>query len=285
MHVTVNGARLYVDIEGAGLVPDGPAMREKPTLILLHGGPGADHSLYKPGFSALADVAQIVYYDHRGNGRSTGDAPADWTLAQWADDLKGLCDTLGIVKPVVLGVSFGGFVAQAYATRYPDYPGKLILASTAAHMDFETVYAAFGSIGGPEAEAAARAYWDTPSPETRARYREICVPLYTFADRGKTPDWLSRTIIRDAVAIHFNGPKNEHGIMDFRADLARIACPVLLMAGVDDPITPLPFAEEIARHLPSDKLRFERFAACGHGIFPDHPDRAYAMVRDMLENP
>ena len=50
MHVLVNGVRLFFDIEGAKLVPDGPVMREKPTLLLLHGGPGFDHSIYKPAY-------------------------------------------------------------------------------------------------------------------------------------------------------------------------------------------------------------------------------------------
>jgi pimeloyl-ACP methyl ester carboxylesterase len=54
MHVFINGVRLFFDVEGAKLVPDGPAMREKPTLLLLHGGPGFDHSIYKPAYSALA---------------------------------------------------------------------------------------------------------------------------------------------------------------------------------------------------------------------------------------
>jgi pimeloyl-ACP methyl ester carboxylesterase len=45
-------------------------MREKPTLLLLHGGPGFDHSIYKPTYSSLADCAQVIYLDHRGNGRS-----------------------------------------------------------------------------------------------------------------------------------------------------------------------------------------------------------------------
>ena len=63
------GVRLFVDIDGAGLVPDGPVMRDKPTLILLHGGPGFDHSSFKPLFGQLTDIAQVVYLDHRGNGR------------------------------------------------------------------------------------------------------------------------------------------------------------------------------------------------------------------------
>ncbi len=44
MHVRVNGTRLFFDVEGLQLVPDGPKIRERPTLVLLHGGPGLDHS-------------------------------------------------------------------------------------------------------------------------------------------------------------------------------------------------------------------------------------------------
>ena len=82
MHALVNGVRLFFDVEGASLVPDGPTMREKPTLILLHGGPGFDHSIYKPRFGELADIAQVVFLDHRGNGRSEPGPRELWTLAQ-----------------------------------------------------------------------------------------------------------------------------------------------------------------------------------------------------------
>lgn len=84
MRILVNGVRLFCDVEGGSLVPDGPAMREKPTLLLLHGGPGFDHSIYKPAFSALSDVAQVVFLDHRGNGRSDPGPCESWNLAQWA---------------------------------------------------------------------------------------------------------------------------------------------------------------------------------------------------------
>jgi pimeloyl-ACP methyl ester carboxylesterase len=78
MHILVNGVRLFFDVEGSSLVPDGPVMREKPTLLLLHGGPGADHSIYKPDYSALADIAQVIYLDHRGNGRSEDGPHSPW---------------------------------------------------------------------------------------------------------------------------------------------------------------------------------------------------------------
>src|SRR5262249_55643932 len=111
MYVDVNGIRLFFDVERASLVPDGPAMREKPTLLLLHGGPGLDHSVYKPVVSALSDVAQVVYLDHRGNGRSDAGSRERWTLSQWADDVQAFCEVLGIVGPIVYGASFGGMVA------------------------------------------------------------------------------------------------------------------------------------------------------------------------------
>ncbi len=75
MHVAVNGTKLFFDVDGAKFVPDGREMREKPSLSVLHGGPGHDHSIFKPGFVNLTDIAQVVYLDHRGNGRSVGSGP------------------------------------------------------------------------------------------------------------------------------------------------------------------------------------------------------------------
>ena len=63
-------------------------MKEKPTVVMVHGGPSADHTVSKPYFGQLMDIAQVVYDDHRGNGRSSGDDPKDWTLSQWGDDLR-----------------------------------------------------------------------------------------------------------------------------------------------------------------------------------------------------
>src|SRR5882672_5783066 len=158
MHVLVNGVRLFFDVEGAKLVPDGPAMREKPTLILLHGGPGFDHTIYKPAYSRLADVAQVIYLDHRGNGRSDAGPKEQWTLAQWGDDVRAFCDALGIEKPIVYGASFGGTVALAYATRHPAHAARLILVSTeaAAETHRDRRVALFERFGGPEVGALAR---------------------------------------------------------------------------------------------------------------------------------
>lgn len=257
MYIHVNGTKLYFDVDGAGLVPDGPTMRAKPTLLLLHGGPGADHTIYKPLFSSLSDIAQIIFFDHRGNGRSIGSGPDTWNLAQWGEDVKGLCGALGIERPIVYGASFGGFVAQAYATRFPDHPAKLILTSTAARVDFSVIFGEFERIGGAQARDVAQDYWLNPSPETRIRYLQICLPLYRPNSDG-SPEWLKRTIVRNEVAIWFNGPANEQGRMDFRAALGRVRCPVLILAGDRDPIMPLEFSQTIAESLPEELVQFDR---------------------------
>jgi proline iminopeptidase len=280
MYVIVNGARLYVDVEGAGLVPDGPRMRQKPTLVLLHGGPGFDHTMFKPAFSGLTDIAQVIYYDHRGQGRSGGE-PATWTLAQWGDDVKGLCDALGIEKPIVFGGSFGGFVAQAYATRHPKHPAKLILASTCARVVYDDVFAAFERIGGKQARDTATAYWLNPTLESRLKYIETCLPYYNTRP-ATDPDGLKRAILRHDVGLAFNGPKNEQGHMDFRADLARVQCPVLVMAGDTDPIMPISLAETLVSCLPPHLVRFERFENCGHGVQRDDPERAFRIIREFI---
>ena len=139
MFVQVNGAKIFFDVDGEALTPDGASMREKPTVVMVHGGPGADHSVAKPFFSQLTDIAQVLYYDHRGNGRSDLSEKEKWNLAQWGDDLKGLCDALGIENPIVVGTSFGGFAALSYATRYPKHASGLVLISTAAKVDFHTL--------------------------------------------------------------------------------------------------------------------------------------------------
>jgi len=281
MFVTVNGARLYFDVEGAALVADGKTMRERATLLLLHGGPGFDHSLFKPEFGALADVAQVIYLDHRGNGRSDYGDPSTWNLAQWGDDVRAFCDVLGIHKPIVYGVSFGGFVAQSYATRHPQHPGKLVLTSTAARADWPAVFEAFERIGGAQARRMAQDYWLTPTPESRVLYREKCHPLY-YTRPIRDPDSSARAIVHDPVNLHF--ATGEFARMDFRSALGHICCPTLVMAGENDPITPIAFSETIVASLPPGLAQFERFADCGHGVVHDAPERFFATLRAFVRS-
>jgi pimeloyl-ACP methyl ester carboxylesterase len=287
MHVSVNAVRLFFDVEGAKLVPDGPVMREKPTLLLLHGGPGFDHSIYKPAYSALADTAQIVYLDHRGNGRSEDGPQQDWNLAQWGDDVRAFCDALGIANPIVLGASFGGMVALAYATRHPDHPSKLVLISTEAAGDtyLERRVALFERFGGPEVGALARSrFLDADSPRDQAAvdaWRKLAFPVYTRTPRD--PNLGSRTVGKPAVGLHFSAkPDGESHTFNMFPDLHRIPCPTLVMGGEDDPMHPIESQADIAAALPAPLVQFERFANCGHAVVPDAPERAMALLREFI---
>jgi pimeloyl-ACP methyl ester carboxylesterase len=70
MRIQVGDVRLFVDVAGLEWVPDGDSVRRRPTVLVLHGGPGSDCTGPKARFGFLEEVARVVYYDHRGNGRS-----------------------------------------------------------------------------------------------------------------------------------------------------------------------------------------------------------------------
>jgi proline iminopeptidase len=287
MHVSVNGVRLFFDIEGSKLVPDGPIMREKPTLLMLHGGPGFDHSIYRPAYSALADIAQIVYLDHRGNGRSEDGPREGWNLAQWGDDVRAFCEALGIVDPIVLGASFGGMVALAYATRHPAHPSRLILISTeaAGGSYLERRVELFERFGGPEVGALARRRFleghGNPDQASVAAWIRLAMPHYTRVPRD--PDMARRSVSRPEVLQWFSGPGGESRSFNFFPDMHRIQCPTLVLGGEDDPMLPIECQADLAAALPPHLVQFERFANCGHGCIQDAPEPTLAAIRGFIK--
>lgn len=284
MHAFVNGVRLFFDVEGASLVPDGPAMREKPTLVLLHGGPGLDHSIYKPAFAALADIAQVVFLDHRGNGRSDPGPQESWTLAQWGDDVHAFCEALGIARPIIYGASFGGTVALAYATRHPTHPAKLILTSTEAAGDtyLDRRVALFERFGGPEVGALARRRFVDGHTDaaTLEAWLRLAFPLYTRTPRN--PDVVRRAVRHPEVTRWFTRPSGESHTFNLFPALSRVQCPTLVLGGEEDPMTPIECQADIAAALPAHLVHFERFPGCGHAVLPDAPERAMAVIRDFI---
>ncbi|MDR7333041.1 alpha/beta hydrolase [Roseateles asaccharophilus] len=277
MHIEIQpGVRLFVDIEGLGHVPEGRALKAKPTLILIHGGPGFDHTGFRPFFSRFADQFQIVYYDQRGHGRSSPRPLDEMRLDVFADDVVRLCDALGVEKPVVLGQSFGGFVAQRYLARHPAHPAKVVLSSTSHHFGLPRKLERFGRLGGPAAEQATRDFWERPGPDTWAAYEQHCRHLYNT--RPKNPDaggWM-----QFKPEILFEHTRTELPGMDLRPGLANVQCPVLVMVGEQDPVTPPEDAEEIAAAIPPQWLAgFERFPDVGHGAWRDNPEAAERALR------
>ena len=277
-----SGIRLWCDIDGVGLIPDGDSMRAKPTLLLMHGGPGSDHSAFKPAFDAMTDVCQVVYYDHRGQGRSDKSTSDNWNLSRWADDAVELCNALGIEKPFVLGNSFGGFVAQRMASRHPGFAQAYIFNSTRSDNDRSAMYVMFQKLGGQEAHDAARTFWEAPSEEAMAKaamqYLKICGPLYT---QNRTNPFEGNRAVRSTdVLTHYN--QNEGPVLNLLPELAMVQDPVLVITGELDPVTPATDAELTVKALPQHLVQFERFAKSGHGVYRDEPERYFEVLKAFV---
>ena len=284
MFVTIEGQRLFFDVVGAKLALDPATMREKLTFIVLHGGPGFDHSGLRPGFDRFEGVAQVIYIDHRGNGRSVPSDPSTWNLAQWGDDIFRFCETLGIERPVVLGQSFGGMVAQSYAVRYPGHARALILSSTAARMDIDASLEILRQRGGDAALGVARRFWDIGDDEAFDAYVKTCMPLYNTTTPVEGQSSRARAVMRPEVFRHFSLPAREMRKMDFRPLLRGIRCPVLVLAGSEDPITPPHLSDEILASLQPGIGQLKRYEKCGHGAFRDDPETVYGDISRFLES-
>lgn len=270
MFASIRDTQIYFDIEGAGLVPHGNQMREKPVAFLIHGGPGADHSSYKPTFSALSDKMQLVYFDHRGQGRSARGDKSKYTLDENVEDMEALRQHLGLGKIVAIGGSYGGMVALTYATRYPQNLSHLIVIATVPDFRFlKRAQEILKERGTPEQIAIARVLWNGnfESEEQLGEYFRIMHPLYSYtADPAKTVK--SRTILSiDAINQAFGGFLRSYNVLD---QLYKITVPTLVIAGRHDWICPPEFSEEIANAIPNADLRI--FENSSHLIRVDEPD-------------
>jgi len=277
MRVTAGDVALYFDVEGCALVPGGDTMVERPTVVLLHGGPGADHSLFKPELAGLADTAQLVYLDQRGSGRSDAGEPSSWTWGRWADDVADLCAALGIARPVLAGTSSGGMVAMVCAARHPGLVAGLVLDSTlGVPTDLAETLDVFERRGGPAArEAARRQLSGDTAPEVAEAWARLCLPLYGGSDM---PQRRARARINNDVQEHFRA--GGCGPSDAAAFLPAITCPALILAGEHDPVSPAAAARRLAAALPQATL--EVFPGVGHGTFRQAPGPALTAVRQFL---
>jgi len=276
MRVRVNGTELWFDVDGLGVVPDGPRMRRRPTVLLVHGGPGGyDHSYLAAHFAPLTAQAQIVYLDLRGHGRSARPPVADWTFEACADDLAAFCDTVGIADPVVLGHSLGGCIALLYAARHPDQPAGLVLQSTMARFDLDRLVAGFARVAGPDVAALARRDYGG-DPITDEEWSRV---FAAFGPRVPDADELARRIRNPEL-----GEDGMELLRRFDAvdQLARIRCPSLVCVGRQDAVTPVDAAREIADHLDPGTTRLAVLDDAGHFPWLDDPDGYWRLLSGWL---
>jgi pimeloyl-ACP methyl ester carboxylesterase len=273
MQVEANGTRLWFDVDGFEVVPDGATMRSRPTVVLVHGGPGTyDHSYFKPHFRPLSDVGQVVYLDLRDHGRSACGDASEWSFERCADDVRAFCDTLGVDRPIVFGHSMGGFVAMLYGARHPGHAGGLILQSTMARFDLDRLVEGVRRVAGDEVAALARRDYGGGDPVSDSEWDRV---FAAFGPVVPGKDELARRIRNPAIAERGMDLMRELDVVD---QLHRIECRTLVGVGSLDAVTDVEAAREIAAGLAPGLGQLEVIPGAGHFPWLDVPDAYWRLI-------
>lgn len=268
----VRGVELFVRRIGSG-----------PPVVVLHGGPGAHHDYLLPGFDALADGRELIYYDQRGGGRSAvpRDVPAGWT--EHVSDLEALREAWGIERLTIAGYSWGGLLAMLYALDYPATVARLALISPAPSWREarERFAARFGQRN-----------LDPAFQEARRALRESGL-------RERDPAAFQQRIFELSVAPYFHDPARVHeltpfrvtgrtqqevwaslGDFDLRERLPSLrGIPSLVLHGEDDPI-PVDAARTTAQLIGAE---FHPVPRCGHVPYVEAHQEFARVVGSFLE--
>jgi pimeloyl-ACP methyl ester carboxylesterase len=153
------------------------------------------------------------------------------------------------------------------------------LSSTSAQLGLARKLAMFELRGGQEARDAAERFWRTPDASTYALYKKVCKPLYSTSAAANS-DAAQRASFNPEILFAWAGGEQQG--MNLLPGLARAQCPVLVLAGALDPVCPLDDARDIAAALPAHLVQFAQFDACGHGVWRDAPDAAFAVLRRFI---
>jgi len=261
---TANGHKLYYATLGRGM-----------PVIFMHGGLGFDHQYFRPFVDPLADAAQVVYYDHLGHGKS--DRPTDFseiTLERLSSDCDALATALGFDKFVLVGHSYGGFIAFDFAFRFPNRLAGLVFTCTAPDL----TSGQRNPLGGTPAQADALARLPAGLNATDQEFRAnwiAAVPLYynnASPPAGVLDDVDRRTIYSAAGA---NRGIEILGGYDFVSRLPNLKTPTAVQYGAGD-IWRFGDNERIAKSIPGATLKY--YANSGHWPFQEEQS---AFIADM----
>jgi proline iminopeptidase len=278
VRIRINDCDLFFDVYGSKLAIKSDRVEEKPTLIVLHGGHGfIDHTLYVEFWSQFSNIAQVVFLDQRGCGRSDVSKPDKWNLQQWADDLHQFLIALNITKPIIAGVSMGGHVMCEYIKKHYAYPGGLIFCNTEAKFSLDMVCAKIQELGGVKPAKAFHDFYTNPNEKTFAAFTKLCIPFY--AKKAYSPQELNRCIKNPEVFFRFC----QHEVLNFNyLDVVnKIQCPTLMLVGSDS-LHLVDAAEEMAGKIDSKYVTLEVFEHAGAPVYKDEPDKSYKVVKEFL---
>jgi proline iminopeptidase len=256
-------------------------------LLVLHGGPGANHDYLLPQMLDLADEHQLVFYDQRGGGRSPGDrTPVTWRTH--VEDLDHVIDELGAAPLAIVGYSWGGLLAMLYAIeaaagRTQFQPERLILIDPAPvsrryRLQFEAEFARRQTdpkILATREQLVSSGLRDREPAAYRQRVFELSVAGY-FADPAAA---------RDLTPFRVTGRVQEsvwQSLDDYDltvpGQLDTVTVPTLILHGRHDPI-PLASSEAAARSL---RARLVVLEHSGHVPYVEQPDTLFRAIRTFL---
>ena len=273
--IQIRDASLFVEVVGDGH-----------PLLLMHGGPGADHYSMLP-FRSCADQFTLIFYDHRCNGRSEGAPISSMTWENLTADADALRSELGFRRWAVLGHSFGGKVALEYALRYPDNLTHLVLLDTGgdsrwAQENAPEVLARRGY--SPKKVQLARHFYN--GQITRGEFYLALLRLGSAYYYHAATLSLVRELFHGAwrskprpEALIFAGPHLLRGwtVMD---RLGEIKAPTLVMAGRDDFLFPPEHQRELAAGIRDAHL--EIIERAGHNPHSERPEEVFKALRSFM---
>jgi proline iminopeptidase len=270
-NIAIRDVSLYVTRMGAGY-----------PIVLMHGGPGLDHTTLL-SLAPLARDYQLIFYDHRANGRSSGD-PQTMTWDNLTADADALRTILGFDRWVVLGQSFGGQVALMYALRYPERVSQLVLMDTAADAWWTAEHApsllARRRYRASTVEAARHFYGGDIDPR-KIGITAMRFPYYSNLRIRDLPAMMRggfRMKRRPAAHIEgFGRLLKKWTVMD---RLHEIDVPTLVLAGRDDFLFPPECQAILADRLPNAKL--EIIERAGHNPQHENPQAVIEAIRAFL---
>ena len=277
--IQIRDVSLFVKVIGEGY-----------PLLIMHGGPGADHSTLL-SLRPCADQFTLIFYDHRCNGRSVGADVSSMTWENLTADAEALRQQLGFDKWAVLGHSFGGMVALEYALRYPESLSHLLLMDTCGdtrwvQQNAPEVLAQRG-YNAAAVQAARRFFNGQLTPEEvlpamlkfgRAYYYHSSFWRYA---RGVMSGFRVK-MQPEALIFGFNQLLKGWTVMD---RLHEIKVPTLVLAGRDDFQFPPEHQVELADRLQNAQLEIIDYA--GHNAPMERPAEVVQVVKSfiLLEKP
>jgi proline iminopeptidase len=247
--------------------------------VVLHGGPGLDHTGFRPYLDALGDEFRVLYVDERGQGRSERVDPQTLSLERFARDVDELAAALELEGFALLGHSFGAIVTTWHAIHLGTAAAYVVSGGGDSSDALEADVDASLDALGPEGEEI-RASWEAEKHvRTEQEVADLMRAQWPFHFAGdRPPGYGEDTIFTPDVLRHF--ARNGYGDFDYRPDLVRVSRPTLVVTGELDRTTTVRASRVLYEGIRDSRLHI--VGGAGHMTFVEAPEEYLGVVRSFL---